>query len=366
MSHKAYLCGYYGMQNSGDDALLASTVWGAQKFYRYSDFVVSTPQPLHIDGAGSFSATLKAQQRFRGQNRLLQYGKSVGCNRIFFGGGSVLHNEHDIGIKRDLIKLSGRRKAIGVGIGIGPFKNNKAEIACAKLLNECAFVGVRDWHSYDIASTIAPSANVKLTFDLAPLLKMSKKIQPAQRAREGIAISLCPKERLSGLNEERETQRLKSLAAALSKVYRQTGKRFTFLDFNGHETLGDKAIHKELIALLPKNAVAEHISYNPNPHNVLANLGRFELVLGMRLHAAILAFLAESPVFSLNYHSKCNGWCEQVGIPKAYQFDAENIDPECLSETMLHALDQGFETPELTVPQAVNMAMSNWSNVNES
>ena len=28
----AYLCGYYGMENSGDDALLYATAWGARNF----------------------------------------------------------------------------------------------------------------------------------------------------------------------------------------------------------------------------------------------------------------------------------------------------------------------------------------------
>ncbi|WP_075187212.1 polysaccharide pyruvyl transferase family protein [Teredinibacter haidensis] len=359
MTQRAFLCGYYGMKNSGDDALLLATAWGAKKFLGNSRFAINSPVDLSIPGLGEFPPSLKPEQSFRGENRLRQYRASLASNRVIFGGGSVLHNAHDIGIKRHMIKLSGRKKALALGIGIGPFRNKEAENACAKLLDECAFVGVRDRESLDIANSIAPAANVELTFDLAPLLLAHNFYPLPASQREGIAVCLCPNERFSG-NLMAEQNRLKALAASLLKIHRQTGKRITLLDFNGHPTLGDTQVHQELLQQLPSGVVAEHIHYNPNPLTVVHTLSRFELVIGMRLHAAILAFIVDTPVISLNYHSKCYGWCKQIGMAENLQFNSSHIDPERLTASVIQGLDKGFPKPVLNRKDAFDLALNNW------
>lgn len=68
----SYLCGYYGMQNTGDDALLLATAWGAKKFLGDKNHRVSNVAPLHLSGLPYLPAGLKVQQRFRGENRLKQ------------------------------------------------------------------------------------------------------------------------------------------------------------------------------------------------------------------------------------------------------------------------------------------------------
>ncbi|MDO7641790.1 MAG: polysaccharide pyruvyl transferase family protein [Reinekea forsetii] len=355
----SYLCGYYGMQNTGDDALLLATAWGAKKFLGDKNHRVSNVAPLHLPGLPYLPAGLKVQQRFRGENRLKQSFHALVSKRVIFGGGSVLHNSHDINLKRQLMTLSGRQ-GLALGVGLGPFRDSAAEKNCAKFLNECEFVGVRDVDSFALAKHIAPQAKIKLTFDLAPLLLLNTELKFDRVARAGICVCLCPYERLSG-DSAAEHQRLMALAQAIARVHRETGEAITLLDFNGHATLGDKQVHVALRALLPASVPVTHLHYQQNPLVVLQQLATFKVVVSMRLHGSVLAYLADTPVVSLSYHSKCDGWCRQIGQPESLQFDAKQIEVEQLVQVISAGLSQGFMAPTLTPAEAVEKSLTNWS-----
>ena len=59
----AYLVGYYGMKNSGDDALLAATIWGAKNFQNTKHVKASTPIPLLLRDTDPFEALIKNKQK---------------------------------------------------------------------------------------------------------------------------------------------------------------------------------------------------------------------------------------------------------------------------------------------------------------
>ena len=364
---KGYLVGYYGMHNSGDDALMLAATMGCQRFLDLHELQVSCYRPINLPGYYVQAAPLSDPQHFPGENRLRHYWHAFGKDAVVFGGGSVLHTAQDINIKRSLVRITGKGYALGVGLG--PFQNSAAEKACAEFLNECEFVGVRDKHSLALAQSLAPAASVKSTFDLAPLLLEHPQLF-AQRSdhKQGICVCLCPQERLLGRPED-ERARLQSLATALNEVALATGEKITLLDFNGHSQLGDGPVHQELRALLSPELEISHIAYQNNPLRVMQILASFKVVLGMRLHASILAFLVNTPVISLNYHDKCEGWCEQIGLAEKLQFlcyrtsksaQISALDSKALADVMIQGLDQGFQQPKLSQEEALTLTKLNW------
>ncbi|VUD46929.1 hypothetical protein TDB9533_00923 [Thalassocella blandensis] len=359
MSDLTYLSGYYGMQNSGDDALMLATAWGARKYLGDENFKISNTTRVNVPGFGKFEPPLKVVQRFKGENRMRQYHSAIKCDRIIFGGGSVLHNSHDIGIKRHLIKLAGKDGALALGIGIGPFRDARAEYVCAEFLKECEYVGVRDQRSFDIARSIAPDANVEYTFDLAPLLLLNEDYQSRSIDRSGICVCLCSKERFDG-DVEIEEERVKKIAQSLEYIYKVTGRKITLLDFNGHLTLGDNWIHNKLKQYLPAEVLEAHILYTENPLEVMQVLETFELVIGMRLHAVILSYLVNTPVISLNYHQKCSELSNQIGLASSHQFNTSDIDHKQLTDTIEHSLSMEHIMPTLPVTTAIEMSLKNW------
>lgn len=357
---KSYLVGYYGMQNTGDDALMTVAAHGARSILRADQLSISSPTDLRLFNGAEHRSNLVSKQRFPGQNRLRHYLRSIDSQRIIFGGGSVFHNAQDIDMKRDMMMLSGGRNHMALGVGLGPFVNNKAERSCARFLNECGFVGVRDAMSFEIAKAIAPSANVELTFDLAPQMLTLPGFELHTLEREGIAVCLCPHERLKG-DQEAETKRLKTLANMLDTIHFFTGETIVFVDFNGHPDLGDAPVHQELASYLPERCAHRFVQYDANPLRVLQRMASFKAIVSMRLHASIFGFIANTPVLSLNYHRKCEQWCEQIGMPLGHSFPLNHFDPQALVNEICVGVVDGFATSRMSVKEALNHSMKNWS-----
>jgi len=358
-NYDAYLCGYYGMQNSGDDALMYAAAWGAQKFLNVQQLRVSSQRDLRIPQFGKIYKTQSESQKIRGQNRFEHYYSALQSRRVIFGGGSVLHNAQDINIKLDMMALSGLSGHLALGVGLGPFKNIAAEKACARFLNRCDFVGVRDTESYAMARSIAPDANVDLTFDLAPLLLCRDDFQLKPIARSGIAFNLCPVRDLTCESLE-DKVRLREIALTIERVWEETGEEIYLLDINGHPLIGDTQLHIKLMAYLSSDIPVHIVEYDPNPLRLLQRLASYKAIVSMRLHGSILGFLAGTPVLSLNYHSKCEGWCDQIDMPVCNRFDATKFSHESLAYILLNGIQNGFLMPSVTTAQATKLSIKNW------
>jgi polysaccharide pyruvyl transferase WcaK-like protein len=366
--YDAYLVGYYGMKNSGDDALMYATAWAAKHLIGCASSKVGLYGDHMRETQSDHKLALKFNQQFPGQNRLLHYKTALQSKRIIFGGGSVLHSETDINLKRQLMSLSSPKNSLAVGVGIGPFTSISAEKSCAKFLNECGYVGVRDNESFTIAQSIAPKANVKKTFDLAPLLLCSSKVQPQNIERKGIALCLCSvaTTAMGQTDKVAEEKRVEQFAQLITQLYKKTGEPITLIEFNGHSYLGDWKINNNIVARLSNNIPVTIKAYEPNPIALLKNLSGYKAILSMRLHGSILGYLANTPVLSINYHSKCKGWCEEIGMPEDYQINLPHLNIESIVNQITQGLSTSFKHPILSIEVALKKSLSNWSIKNET
>lgn len=358
--YHAYLTGYYGMQNTGDDVLLYTTRWASYNFLGDTRSKVSSAGLIKCEEFGDIQPM--PESRFRGHQRLSHYKNALQSEKVIFGGGSVLHSSKDIEFKRHLIKLAGRKASRAVGVGIGPFESTEAEKACASFLNECGFTGVRDPESLAIAQAIAPNANVKLTFDLAPIMLCHQTNRLIDIERNGIMFNFCQQavDPFGNVNQENEQNRLDMAVAAIEQTWQQTHEPIFLLDFNNHSQFGDFSIHQQIMSRVSSDVSITHIAYDPNPFKVLQRIAGFKATVSMRLHSAIMSFMANTPALSINYHKKCRSWCEQIGVPDAYQFDAQNIVPKQLSQQLKEGVGTGFAKPTMKPKEAVEAALLNW------
>lgn len=359
----AYLVGYYGMRNSGDDALMYATAWGAKNLLKAKTTTLGLFGDHNRHNPADKQLDLSFNQKFSGQNRIAHYKTALKSKRIIFGGGAVLHSESDINLKRHLISLSSKKNSLAVGVSLGPFQSKASEESCANFLNECGFIGVRDERSLAIAESIAPNANVKKTFDLAPLLLCSDKYQAKNNERKGIAFALCPVaiDPMGKTNEQEEKQRVEEICQLILTIYKNTGESITLIEFNGHSSLGDWYINQPIIERLKSIIPIAIKPYNPDPFAVLEDIASYKALISMRLHGSVLGYLANTPVLSINYHEKCIGWCKQIGLDKNYQINLAEQSIKDIFSPLQRGLNHGFIPPTLSTENAVKMALSNWS-----
>lgn len=361
--YDAYIVGYYGMLNSGDDALMHASAWGAKNMLKNKTINMGLYSTLHDSNLTTHQQPLNFSQAFSGQNRLKNYGAALRSQSIIFGGGSVLHSESDINLKRHLMKLAGAKNSRAVGVSLGPFQSIAAEKSCTAFLNECGFTGVRDDKSLAIAKSLAPHANIKKTFDLAPLLLCAQPQICSPVERKGIALSLCSVaiSPMGDVNEKSEERRVSDFCTLIESLYKNTGEPITLIEFNGHRTLGDWKINSAIMKRLAPEVPVTIKPYNPDPFAVLNDLGSYKALISMRLHGSILAYLAKTPVISINYHEKCKGWCEQSGMPSQYQFSLEELNTEAISTQIEVGIVNTFVSPSLSIDTAIQNALLNWS-----
>ncbi|NKC17570.1 polysaccharide pyruvyl transferase family protein [Pseudoalteromonas sp. S4498] len=361
----AYLVGYYGMRNSGDDALMQATILGAKTFLGSTKIAVNAPieNPI-LKELGCTGQTLS---QFRGHQRIKHYQRALQSKAVIFGGGSVLHSSRDIAQKRHMLALAGAKNSMALGVGIEGFRDIHAEKQCKKLLNECGLVTVRDKQSFEIATALAPQANIKHTFDLAPSLlhHFSGKFSPL--ARQGIAFNFCPKviNPFGDVNTYAEEQRVEKAVKLITSIWESTQEKIYLIELNDQPLISDKLVHDKIVSALPSWVDVQRISYVANPFAMLKCMSMFKAVVGMRLHALIYAYMMETPYLSLEYHNKCTQWCLETATSTDNRFDADTFNVADVHNRITNGLRYGFTQPKLPLQQAVSLSISNWSETHE-
>ncbi|MCX7114027.1 MAG: polysaccharide pyruvyl transferase family protein [Proteobacteria bacterium] len=366
MKH-AVIRGYYGQHNAGDDAFMIVSAWGARKYCNCGSVyaAANTIPETH----GYPIKPLYMAHDFRGSTRLNRIWDHWICRHsanIIFGGGSNFHTSKEMQYCSKLLGLSRHGKHFAIGVSIGPFKDTDAEDACAKLLNQFSFVGVRDRYSYDRARTLVSDERVELTFDIAPLLLTATgmSISDNSISRRGFGVSLCNYERFVGHDKMLESKRLQNVADAIRYcAIKGFLDEIVLIDFNSHPVKGDHSVHQELRTRIEDCVKVRHIPYAGDPVTTMQDIANLQGILAMRLHAAVFAFCVKTPVLMLAYHEKCRGWADMVGMPSWMVKSATQSDFEEIAHGIEQLLCSAPQLPSLTPDDAIDQAFRNWHGI---
>mgnify|MGYP002153794044 CR=1 FL=1 len=367
---RAVLVGYYGLQNTGDDALLAVAAWGSRRYLKCDEiFATAGVVP------GTYGVPVRPLyariSSFPLPNHLLYLGNFVReylflrrPANIVFGGGSNLHSRAYLESRLALIKRTPGLHA-AVGVSVGPFRDAWSQRTCSRLLNHLSFVGVRDRASYERVRQIAPDARVELTFDLSALLPVvaNSDIKGTHRLDKSLGIAMCNCERVS--SADNELSRISAVAEAVRKAAIKNGiEEVVLLDFNGHRYYGDAKVSNMLAKLLRRAVPVRHIRYTADSASVIEMVARLRAVVAMRFHAAIFAFCTATPFVMLAYHEKCHELANLIGLPSELQHDGWNLQVDALTRSIQMILDDEAPAPSLPVDKAVEMTRRNWTWIN--
>ena len=364
--NNALVVGYYGHHNAGDDAFLAVCAWAARKHFG-CDRIDATAQRLPAT-YGVPVHPLYFAQGLRGSWRWNFARTCVAARRadtVIFGGGSNFHTTGIIEHYRDLLRAARPGHRVAAGVSLGPFLDSGAEAACARILGELDFTGVRDAASLERARRIAPSANVELTFDIAPLMleimREQAGLRPPSEARHGLGIALCNLGPSVGAGLEEGRRRLSTVAEAVRRsAANGLCDEVSLLDFNRHPKTGDAALHSALAREIGTGIRVRHVRYGDDPAALMRTIAGLRGILAMRLHAAVFGFCMGTPTLNFAYHEKCREWSGMVGAPPSLLLDALSPDADTLALGLERMLAGDTPAPSLTPDEAVERSARNW------
>jgi len=331
------IIGYYGMGNTGDDAMSYSLIKGIHSCCPDIRIRIAASGPMCVPES-SRDRVIFIRRKPREVLRTLR-----GCDAIIWGGGTAIF--HYPGNQWKWFKMLVRQlvlfrmaHAMGkrvflVGIGLGPFHSAWAEYLAKCAVGVADHLSLRDPAGLLLARRWGLRSEVVGGFDLSALLVDENLGRQQHRCHARIlGLSVLPYYEIFRNDPRGDHILRRHFAEAIAKcldIHRDlTVKLFVF---KGGDKDHDTDFTKSLCRDVGSPGRAEVVPYDPNPVSRLQEVGRCDFFMGMRLHASLFAYLCGLPILVLGYHEKCRYLHGALGLTEEAFLSLEEIQSEVLA-----------------------------------
>ncbi|MDO5037585.1 MAG: polysaccharide pyruvyl transferase CsaB [Tissierellia bacterium] len=357
MSHKILFSGYYGFDNSGDDAILQAIVSNLRDRDPSLDLSVLSFNPKRTQR----NYQIKGVQRFQ-FSATRQALKET--DLLISGGGSLLQ---DVTSSRSLYYYLSiiaqakryKKKVYIYANGVGPINRPFNRWLTRKILNKVDYITLRDQGSLKTLEDIGVQGPpMEVTADPVYSLKKldQEVIQGILRAegipQDGPSIGVA-------LREWKATPSLTTkLAHVLDQVHEALGLPLVFIplhypkDLYFSEKVRAKMIHQRAAYVVRGDYSAQE---------VMGLIGSTDLVLAMRLHGLIYGVTEAVPPVGLVYDPKVSSHLEDLGIGEAVQ--VEDFNTRALADMLVEVYQDRREKSRRLLSQRDQLKRKNDRNV---
>jgi len=295
---RAVLCGYYGMGNGGDEALLATLL----------QMLPKDVQPLVLSASPKATENLhqvEASDRYSVFSLINEFKRS---DVFIWGGGSLMQ---DATSARNPIYYGGLMGlAQGMGLetiawaqGVGPLNRKLSNWIAKRSFQGCNAVSVRDRQSaklladWQIESIVAPDPVWALEAKSINMYRDLANLRVAVILRSHPALTSC---------------RLATITEALQKLQAQTDAHVLLIPFQPTQ---DKAIAQAICdALNQKLPNHSQVIIQKDPRKLKGIFSGVDLAIAMRLHGLIMAAAEGCHCSAISYDPKVSYLMEDLGI----------------------------------------------------
>lgn len=310
------LSGYYGFYNVGDEAILQSIIQALQKEAPTLELVVLSNDPDYTRKMYG----VEAVNRWDLKAIYQEIKKSDG---LISGGGSLLQDKTSMKsilyytAIMHLARLLKKPYYI-YAQGIGPITQKQNRLLVKWHVSKAAYISVRDEDSFLYLKEIGIKKDIELVPDpvlACQLEQTSDWLQKHAVQGKVIAVSV----RYWDATEDY----MRKLAETLKKCKRE-GYHILFIPMHGPF---DQSASRDIINLMGEEA--HMLPYKMDIHEKISILSQCSLLIGMRLHALILAAVANTPMIGISYDPKIDSFLQQVNQPII-----GNVDGDWTADTL--------------------------------
>lgn len=328
MAHKIILSGYFGFNNAGDEAVLAALVQLIRHNLRDVEIVALSADPEATAGRLGIGAVSRWDKQAVQREMA---GAALFCS----GGGSLLQDVTSVRsayFYASQINLAAKMgvPAMVLAQGLGPLNTWLGRKIAANALKKCRILSWRDEKSLNLAGELGVSAlpNYQVC---DPVLLWQPEVPVEQSGAIGVALRPW-----RGLDVKAAAGLVRGLLAAGQPV------RLIPLYYGGDKGPGeDELLAAEINREL--GAAAVPVCRANSPEQVAAELAGCKFVVGMRLHALIMAAAAGVPALAISYDPKVDAFAESMGIPLLA--GGVGFAGEAAAKQVLSALDAPVDYP---------------------
>ncbi|HEY5258501.1 MAG TPA: polysaccharide pyruvyl transferase CsaB [Candidatus Baltobacteraceae bacterium] len=298
------LSGYYGFGNLGDEALLEVIVSNVRARFPAVAIDVLSAEPQATTQRFGIDATPRWDAR--------AVRAAIGrADVVASGGGGLLQNKTSLrsllyytGVIHQAIKA--KRKTMIFAQSIGPL-DLFGRFIVREGCNGLSRATVRDARSRELLSSVLPKVSVEQTAD--PVFLYDAPDEAVDLSAEGLGpqsrpYAIVSVRKVPGFNEGVAT-----IARAIDRLHAEHGIRSALLPLGGAQDaeVSTLIIRKATSSpvLLPECSLARAAAIVRGAH----------VVVGMRLHALILAARYDVPFLAIPYDPKVQSLCEDLAYP---------------------------------------------------
>jgi polysaccharide pyruvyl transferase CsaB len=328
--------GYYGFDNSGDEAVLQSILLaleeqGRENGIRFDPIVLSIDPDKTSRVYGVKSAHRMKLAAVLGALRT--------ADGLISGGGSLLQDE--TGVKTIPYYLAILNIAQWLGKptfvysqGIGPVHRRWFYPLIRGTFRKCEYISVRDPESADLLQRMGLPREC---IDIVPDPVMGLPLKPDAVVSESDTGTGEPVIGVSVRFWNQDRSELAALARALQNLLVQRPARIRFLPFH---LPADEAASEHVISLLdePYRRYVSIAKDAAHPQDMLAEVGRCQLLIGMRLHSLIYAASQCVPIIGISYDPKIDQFLNRLDMKAAAS--TSRFDPALFANHALDVLEQ--------------------------
>lgn len=327
------LSGYYGFNNSGDDALLMAILRDIRAVMPETRFLLLTKKPK----LGREICLVDTVHRFRPFKLKKVLKKS---KMLLSGGGSLIQDATSAKSLYYYLYVMNLAKKMGCKVfayanGIGPVRNEHVKMVC-RVLQKADKVTLREEISGKEFMRICPGKPFEVTADPAIGIEVKN-----NKLFEILREAGINEKNILGVSvrtwSESDKNFIPKLAETIKKAREQHGLYPVFIPMK-HPT--DVKISNELCEAVGTGYV---IDRQYGVEDMVSFISSCSVVIGMRLHTLIFSVGNGVPCIGISYDPKIDGFMEYVGQKKflnAADFDSkkageyikeimENYEAEC-------------------------------------
>ena len=323
------ISGYYGFGNLGDESLLDVIAQTAAEVIPGVRIAALTRDPKKDALRTGLSCVSRMD--------LFAVGKQIRRSKVLIsGGGSLLQDATSARSLRYYAGLLSYAERHGTPAavyanGIGPIRSEANRSIAGKAVSAASAVSVRDRDSLEeLISLGVPREKIRVTADPAFLIPPASPerirlvsevlgVSPGSPQEPGnyIAVSLRPLSRLSkgkkksDLTPDDRTL-VSEVCAAAAEIWKTSRLVPVLVPMQNSQ---DGRICSLAESELKEKGVPAVLYRPASAQELIGVLGGARFVVGMRLHAVILASSAGAPVIARSYDPKVDGMMKELGQP---------------------------------------------------
>ncbi len=329
------VAGYYGYQNSGDDAILHSICHDIRQLDVETDITVLSNQPK----VTKREYDVKSVNRFN-MGEVLAAIKNTDI--LVMGGGSLIQ---DLTSTRSLfyylallwIAKLHRKKIMLYGNGIGPIKKWYNRPLVKWTLNGVDVITLREHLSKELLKGLRVNRPiVEITADPVFNLELDDTIDNS----DIYEVERIPEDKpIIGLlfrSWSHEDSYTRKMAKVCDQIIETYDYNIVFIPMK-HPA--DLIVSFEIVKKMHHKAYV--IEHRYNEKKLISFLGGLDMLLSMRLHGLIYGALKQVPVIGFNYDPKVEYYAKELDIP--FVEDMRHIHVDKIME-MIRDLEENRES----------------------